>query len=239
MKEACPYCSRDVSLYWADWCISSALSYLLQFGPLSGPQFSCIMGTATFGQAVGTNCFHAWMSLIQLPVFNIVWEWDRWDMGKTRNTHNILFGIHQQKRSFGRQRRSCYSWLGIASNCVFVTYYPKIKVGLSNHQSVCLCVCVCVCVCVSPTNNFWTACYKHDNEAYYIKHWKYLDMLIYPSKSRGNYKYHVQQSVTLNSVRMGFICFSMWREIIFLSSVNHLILWLRSVVFCLRYGLDS
>jgi hypothetical protein len=32
----------------------------------------------------------------------------------------------------------------------FFVYFPKMKVGLSNHQSVCLSVCV-------PTNNFWTA----------------------------------------------------------------------------------
>jgi hypothetical protein len=30
------------------------------------------------------------------------------------------------------------------------------KVGLSNHQPLCVCVCVCLSVCVSPTNNFWT-----------------------------------------------------------------------------------
>jgi hypothetical protein len=35
----------------------------------------------------------------------------------------------------------------------FLDYFPKMKVGLSNHQFVCLsvcllCVCVCVCVCV-------------------------------------------------------------------------------------------
>jgi hypothetical protein len=40
-------------------------------------------------------------------------------------------------------------------NAYFVlAYFPKMKVGLSNHQSVCLalsgsvCVCVCVCACV-------------------------------------------------------------------------------------------
>jgi hypothetical protein len=26
---------------------------------------------------------------------------------------------------------------------LFLAYFPKIKVSLSNHQSVCLCVCVC------------------------------------------------------------------------------------------------
>jgi hypothetical protein len=36
---------------------------------------------------------------------------------------------------------------------VFLTYFPKLKVGLSNHQSVCL------SVCVSPTKNFLTAWY--------------------------------------------------------------------------------
>jgi hypothetical protein len=34
----------------------------------------------------------------------------------------------------------------------FLAHFPKMKVGLSNHQSVCVrvraCVCVCVCVCV-------------------------------------------------------------------------------------------
>jgi hypothetical protein len=34
------------------------------------------------------------------------------------------------------------------SQDTFLTYFPKMKVGLSNHQPV--------CVCVSPTNNFWT-----------------------------------------------------------------------------------
>jgi hypothetical protein len=34
----------------------------------------------------------------------------------------------------------------------FLEYFPKIKVGLSNHQPVSL----SVCICVSPANNFWT-----------------------------------------------------------------------------------
>jgi hypothetical protein len=34
---------------------------------------------------------------------------------------------------------------------IFLAYFPKMKVGLSNHLSV--------CVSVSPTNNFWTAWY--------------------------------------------------------------------------------
>jgi hypothetical protein len=34
-------------------------------------------------------------------------------------------------------------------------YFQKMKVGLSNHQSVCFCISVCLSVCqsVSPTNN--------------------------------------------------------------------------------------
>jgi hypothetical protein len=31
-----------------------------------------------------------------------------------------------------------------------LTYFPKMKVGVSNHQS-------CLSICVSPTNNFRTA----------------------------------------------------------------------------------
>jgi hypothetical protein len=48
----------------------------------------------------------------------------------------------------------------MAISQVFLAYFPKIKVGLSNHQSVCLsvyvyvCVYVCLSVCV-PSNNFW------------------------------------------------------------------------------------
>jgi hypothetical protein len=34
-------------------------------------------------------------------------------------------------------------------NFTFLVYFPNMKVGLSNHQSVCL--------SVSPTNNFGTA----------------------------------------------------------------------------------
>jgi hypothetical protein len=37
----------------------------------------------------------------------------------------------------------------------FLAYVPKMKIGLSNHQSA----SVCVSLCHSPTNNFWTACY--------------------------------------------------------------------------------
>jgi hypothetical protein len=34
-----------------------------------------------------------------------------------------------------------------SANRPFLAYFTKIKVGLSNNQSV-VCVCVCVCVCV-------------------------------------------------------------------------------------------
>jgi hypothetical protein len=36
-----------------------------------------------------------------------------------------------------------------AVNGMILAYFPKMKVSLSNHQSVFVCVC--------PTNNFWTA----------------------------------------------------------------------------------
>jgi hypothetical protein len=33
-------------------------------------------------------------------------------------------------------------------NYSFLAYVSKIKIGLSNHQSLCLCVCMYVCLCV-------------------------------------------------------------------------------------------
>jgi hypothetical protein len=44
-------------------------------------------------------------------------------------------------------------FLTLFSLLIFLAYYPKMKVVLSNHQYVCVRVCVSY---VSPTNNFWT-----------------------------------------------------------------------------------
>jgi hypothetical protein len=55
--------------------------------------------------------------------------------------------ISSDRRSF-----LCYT-SGLTEQLLFLAYFPKIKVGLSNHQSVCL----CPSVYLYPTNNFWTA----------------------------------------------------------------------------------
>jgi hypothetical protein len=42
----------------------------------------------------------------------------------------------------------CRTFFNVARKtiCIFLAYFPKMKVGLSNHQSVCVCVCVSVSV---------------------------------------------------------------------------------------------
>jgi hypothetical protein len=39
------------------------------------------------------------------------------------------------------RRKACYE---------FLAFFQKMKLGLSNHQPVCVCVCVCVCLSVCP-----------------------------------------------------------------------------------------
>jgi hypothetical protein len=65
-------------------------------------------------------------------------------------------GLFESEAAFFYFRR--YKKKHIRGLITFFAYFPKMKVGLSNHQSVCVCVCLRLCVClsvsVSPTNNF-------------------------------------------------------------------------------------
>jgi hypothetical protein len=59
--------------------------------------------------------------------------------------------IKQKEDEIKKKEKVCMWILFICSLTTFLAYFPEMKVGLSNNQSVCL------CVSLSPTNNFLTA----------------------------------------------------------------------------------
>jgi hypothetical protein len=90
---------------------------------------SLTLSTWTINQAAG-NISRLRVEVGDRPPFS-VWLFD-----------SVLGTVSAMKVLFAH-----FEYLTYSKQTYFLAYSPKIKVGLSNHQSV----------CVSPTNDFWTA----------------------------------------------------------------------------------